>query len=217
MEEQAARRRAATAQRACRREEQRAAQGGLNARQVRVAVAIFVLSGYDAAIAGEYVLSKSESVADPGTLVRDLNLAMPLDSALRLELPETKTEQQIHQAALKFIAERKTFEHVSRANSDLGVAPSSQDTAAEYLRICDDLGIDVSNSGLRRALDGHSSTPATGKRLIRKWSRSFRKRWGLGFGSLQTQDPMPEPEVAEKAGFSCWTMECKCFSICLAY
>jgi len=84
VQEQAAGRRAASAQRACRREEQRVAQGGVNARQVRLAVAIFVLSGYDASIAEEYILSKSESVADPGTLVQDLHLAMPLDSALRL-------------------------------------------------------------------------------------------------------------------------------------
>ena len=116
-------------------------------------------------------------------------------------------EQQIHQAALKFIAERKIFEHVSRANSDFGVAPSSQDTAAEYLRVCDDLGGDVLNFGLRRALNGQSSTPATAKRIIRKLSRSFRKRWGLGLGSLQTRDPMLEPEVAEKAGFSCLPLE----------
>ena len=122
-------------------------------------------------------------------------------------MPESKLEQQIHQAALKFIAERKTFEHVSRTNSDFGVAPSSQDTAAEYLRVCDDLGGDVLNLGLRRALNGQSSTPATAKRIIRTLSRSFRKRWGLGLSSLQTRDPMPEPEVAEKAGFSCLPME----------
>ena len=71
-------------------------QGGLNPRQVRLAVAIYVLSGYDAAIAGEFVSSKVSDVSDPGVLVRDLGLSMPLDSMLRLELPETKQDAQIH-------------------------------------------------------------------------------------------------------------------------
>ena len=156
---------------------------------MRLAVSIYVLSGYDAAIAGEFVSSKVSDASDPGVQVRDLGLSMPLDSMLRLELPETKQDAQVHQSALRYIAEHKTFEHVSTANTEQGVAPSSKATAAQYLRVCDQFAGGNLNPGLRRSLCGQNPNPETSKRTkrtIRRWSRAFRQCWGLGFGSLQT-------------------------------
>ena len=46
-------------------------------------------------------------------VVRDLGLAVHLDSMFRKEVPETKEDQLIHASALRYIAERRTFDHIS--------------------------------------------------------------------------------------------------------
>ena len=190
--------------RALRREDQRAKNGGLNPQQATVAAAVYVLSGYDLLVAGSYVGFKAKNtfggLEDLGYMIRDKCLAMPLDSLLRLELPESEKDAAVRETALKFIAEQKTLQYIYDTNESKGVAPSSFDAAAEYIRQCDNMGSTTSNPGLRRALENGHAKPQSSKRCIRKWSQTFRCNWGLGFGSLRTRNPIPEAELLEKAG-----------------
>lgn len=194
-----------TALREQRREEQRAKQGGLNPHQAKVAVAVYILSDYDLVIAGSFALQKtrgsvSNSAEDLGNTVRDMSLAMPLDSLVRYLVPVDHKDEAIRAAVLKFIAQHKAYAYVADANTNKGVAPSSHDTASEYIRQCDKLGVTTTELSLRRALDNGYTKPQTSRRRIRKWSQKFRVQWGSGFGPLRTRNPLPEAELVEKAG-----------------
>ena len=193
-----------TALREQRREERRAKQGGLSPHQANVAVAVYILSDYGLVIAGSFALqnrgSVSNSAEDLGNTVRDMSLAMPLDSLVRYLVPVDHKDEAIRAAALKFIAQHKAYAYVADANMNKGVALNSHDTASEYIRQCDKLGVTTTELSLRRALDNGYTKPQTSRHRIRKWSQKFRVQWGLGFGPLRTRNPPPEAELVEKAG-----------------
>jgi hypothetical protein len=193
-----------TAQRALHRQEQRDKQGGLSAHHAKVAVAVYILGGYNRDLANVFVRLKSKCALtqdeDLGQMVRDMFLAMLLESVVRIEVPETALDVTIRNAALKFIAEHITSKFIEYANEKKGVAPSSHDAAAEYMRQCDILGMQTSSSSLRKALDNSYVDPRTSKRRVRKWSQEFRGSWGLGFGALRSRNPLPQEDIMEKAG-----------------
>ena len=165
---------------------------------------MYILGGYNRDLANVFVRLKSKCALkqdeDLGQMVRDMFLAMPLDSAVRIEVPETALDVTIRNAALKFIAEHNTAKFIEDANEKKGVAPSSYDAAAEYMRQCDILGMQTSSSSLRKALDNSYVDPRTSKRRVRKWSQKFRGSWGLGFGALHSRNPLPQEDIMEKAG-----------------
>lgn len=168
-------------------------------------MAVYILSGYEFIIAGTFVamttgVHSSDSAEELANIVRDMSLAVPLDVLLRFEIPDKSSDEAIRAAALKFIAEQKTFCYVADSNVVKGVAPSSHVTASEYIRHCDKLGATASDSGLRGALADEYFNAQTAKRRLRKWSQKFKKVWGLGFGALRTRNPIPEAELKDKAG-----------------
>ncbi len=121
---------ASTAPRASQhcREEQRAKQGGLNPAQAKIAMAVHILGGYDVVMAGTFAslqtqATGSDGVESPGTNIRDMCLAVPLDSLLRFEIPTDRGDEAVRTAALKFIAEHRTFSNIADANTAQGVAP----------------------------------------------------------------------------------------------
>ena len=169
-----------------------------------MAVAVYMLSDYNLDVAADFMMSKSSNESshhtENGDVVRDMYLRMPLDSLFRLEQPATAADERIRVAALKFIAKRQTCEFVKHANTHQGAAPSSRETASKYIQICDALGLNSSNPGLRKSLESNAGSH-TSQRCVRKWSQKFRQHWGLGFGALRARDPLPEAEVIEKAWF----------------
>ena len=71
------------------------------------------MSDYDLVIAGSFALQKtrgsvSNSAEDLGNTVRDMSLAIPLDSMVRYLVPVDHTDEAICAAALKFIAQPST-------------------------------------------------------------------------------------------------------------
>ena len=194
-----------SAKRQHRREEQRAKQGGLNPAQAKIAMAVHILGGYDVVMAGTFAslqtqATGSDGVESLGTNIRDMCLAVPLDSLLRFEIPTDRGDEAVRTAALKFIAEHRTFSYVAEANTAPGVAPSSHDAASQYIRQCDELGATASDPSLRKALANEYPSVQTAKHRLRKWTQKFKKVWGLGFGPLRTRNPIPQAELEEKAG-----------------
>lgn len=165
-----------------------------------MAVAVYLLSGYCKRTAAEYVTATvkdpSYRAEDPGQLVRDLFLSLPLDVVFQFEQPDPDNTKaaSVRATAMKFIAESRTHVYVAEANTNQGIAPSSADAASKYLQICEDLG-HQGQPGLKRALQNSSRG---GKRRVRKWSQKFRQRWSMGFGSLRAREPLPAAEVTEK-------------------
>ena len=127
-----------SAKRQHRREEKRAKQGGLNPAQAKIAMAVYILGGYDVVMAATFASLKtkatgSDGVVSLGTIIRDTCLAVPLDSLLRFEIPTDRRDEAVRTAALKFIAEHTTFSYIAEANTAQGVAPSSHDAASQYI------------------------------------------------------------------------------------
>ena len=189
---------------ALHREGKREKQGGLSAHHAKVAIAVYVLGGYNSDLAEVFVRQKSKRIPnkdeDLGQMVHDMFLAMPLNSAVRIEVPESDLDSSIRNTALKFIAEHNTSKFVEKANEEKGVAPSSHDAATEYMRQCERLGVQSPSTSLHRALDDAYVDHRTSRRQIRKWSQKIRCNWGLGFGALRSRNPLPQAENLEKAG-----------------
>ena len=91
-----------SAKRQHRREEKRAKQGGLNPAQAKIAMAVHILGGYDVVMAGTFASLKtqatgSDGVESLGTKIRNMCLAVPLDSLLRFEIPIDRGAKQFAQ------------------------------------------------------------------------------------------------------------------------
>lgn len=186
------------------RGEARKARWFKSAQHAKVAIAVYVLGGYNCDLAEVFVRQKSKRIPnkdeDLGQMVHDMFLAMPLNSAVRIEVPESDFDSSICNTALKFIAEHNTSKFVGKANEEKGVAPSSHDAATEYMRQCERLGVQSPSTSLHRALDDAYVDHRTSRRQIRKWSQKIRCNWGLGFGALRSRNPLPQAENLEKAG-----------------
>ena len=126
-----------------RREEQRAKQSGLNPAQAKIAMAVYVLGGYDLVMAGTFASLKTEATGSDGvevlgTIIRDMCLAVPLDCLLCFEIPIDSGDEAVRTAILRFIAEHRTFSYIAGANTAHGIVPSSHDAPSQYIRQCDD-------------------------------------------------------------------------------
>ena len=103
---------------ALHREGKREKQGGLSAHHAKVAIAVYVLGGYNCDLAEVFVRQKSKRIPnkdeDLGQMVHDMFLAMPLNSAVRIEVPESDLDSSIRNTALKFIAEHNTSKFVEK-------------------------------------------------------------------------------------------------------
>ena len=168
-------------------------------------MAVYILGGYDVVMAATFASLKtkatgSDGVESLGTKIRNMCLAVPLDSLLRFEIPTDRRDEAVRTAALKFIAEHRTFSYIAEANTAQGVAPSSHDAASQYIRQCDELGATASDPSLRKALAHEYPSVQTAKRRLRKWTQKFKKVWGLGFGPLRTRNPIPIPQAELEAG-----------------
>jgi hypothetical protein len=177
-----------------RREKPRSKQGGLNPAQAKIAMAVHILGGYDVVMAGTFASLKtqatgSDGVESLGTNIRDMCLAVPLDS-----LPRQLAQQ------LSNSSRSTGLSVTSLTPTRPGVAPSSHDAASQYIRQCDELGATASDPSLRKALVNEYPSVQTAKRRFRKWTQKLKKVWGLGFGPLRTRNPIPQAELEEKAG-----------------
>ena len=187
------------------RARQRTLNCGMTCHAVKVALAVYVLSGHDSSIAANFMCTKLRSPADhdPSEFVAWVEtryLDSPLDILLTFEFPETGVEKRINLEASKFVFAFHTAAYIERANQDVWVTPRGRQVAEEYIRQCDALGAVEVGAGLRRAL-GEVTTKGTGSRCVRKWGRKFRQTWGLGFGKLPIREPMADADVQDKAAF----------------
>ena len=164
---------------------------GLTELKARIAVAVFVLSGCNAAVAGRFV----EIHANPKVLNSDLEreqwvkkrytdaISETLSSILE---PGTADAQHIHSTAVKFVAEFQTAGWVVSQNYDIGVAPSSVSMALASVALLNDVA----------PVGAHSLKPLP---VAKYWAVRFRKKWQVRFGKLGTRTPMPEGVLQEKA------------------
>ena len=145
-----------------------------------MAIAVYVLSGYDSNAAASYVYQYNTSV-DAKALVEQWFLESSDDFLAALCDPGLSDERSVHDAAMRWVSDVRTAQWVSLQNFQTGVAPSSSSMASHHAGL------------LGRA------APSSGK-PVRRWACAFRKNWQIRFGKLGSGHEMPLDEVQEKAG-----------------
>ena len=179
---------------------------GLSALQLSVVVAVYVLSGYQAAPVKAFVLEKCRKglhPADPEQMVALIEqsfLELSAEQVAAFHLPDTPAETKLRADALKFLAEWRAVDWVCRQNEQIGVAPASSAVASVYRQHCVETNVPNAPQEMERRIFNAEISHAGG-RSLRAWALRFRKRWGLQFGFLQPQIRKDTPEVQQQAGF----------------
>ena len=163
--------------RAARRER----SAGLTQRQLRVLMAVYLLSQGSFEIAYRYV----EMYGDPETFACQADAETWFDKAFsevqpstinRLLHPAEPHDIRIRDSAVTFLSECAASGWVAEQNFVRGVAPSS----ALLALACVSAG---------------AACPCS----MKVWACRFRRRWEIRFGKLRSRSPMPADEVQHKA------------------
>ena len=125
--------------------------------------------------------------------VEDALLSLPLSALVALETdPLTHFEFCDLLCSHKYVMEHKLHEWISSQNINHGVAPSRDQVVAELPQCIHE----HAPPEIQRRLSGFVQGTARKQRM---WLARFRKRWGLGYGTLKAQELMSVEEKRQKA------------------
>ena len=186
---------------ACRRKrQQREANDqqfwGLTRRAMHVVLLIFILSGYNLAMAALYAKSarrKRKRDVDTNLLpaeppIEDWFVDLPWEDISSLE-----DSTGLVAEARKFMAGFEAVHWVVAANFKHGAAPSSADFIAKYA------GLGQASDALLVSAAGRDGVGKKVSRYSRLWMQRFRKKWNLEHRHLRPQQQLGAGEVYEKA------------------
>ena len=91
----------------------------------------------------------------------------------------------------RWLAEWRTKEWVAAANAHSGCAPATQQVCSELLR---------SRACAQSGQAATAGAPRMGYATARSWGSRWRKRWGVGLGSLQLREDITSEVKLSKAG-----------------
>ena len=152
-------------------------------KQRCVAVSIYVLDGYNAQAAAEYVRQRSLTsnllACDAAYHVEQWFLGMTVPELTSLNFPDSEAQQKVWDSAVKFLAEFRTVRFIEKCNFQQGHAPTSSEAASNYVRNLRELGAEALGESLKKSLDA-------GSRWARRWVQLWRKRWNLSMRVLKT-------------------------------
>ena len=164
--------------------------GVLTSHEQRLAVAVYVLSDYNATVAPQKVLSYPRCKKAGTTqlqaerIVEDTFRTLPDDFASTVAYPEGAATRRLATAAKRFLAELQTVTWVTNQNQQHGVAPSSSAARLHYSRILGDAE-DVEDNSMSY-------------RGVKRWVQRWRRRWGISRGKLHRQELLTPEMIVDK-------------------
>ena len=195
--------------RADRRRRQRGKLGGFSSWASAVAIAVYVLSGHNAAAAGAYLLHKGAAQEreddaadddeddalskDPRTrrqrLVESWFLAAPVRQLVSAHVPQTPWEVRRRSAALTFLRDFDTVAWIGEQNNRKGIPVPLSAAACRHAA-----------TGPRRQAPAPESRGTPPRRSLR-WLRRLRVRWGLRRKRLESPGPaLSLEDIRRRAG-----------------
>ncbi len=190
-----------TLSRSNRKAARRECDGGLSPTQCMVLLAIYILSGFNVALAIEFCRQRSRnslwSDEDIQTFTENLYLKQKVEDLVRLETEHNK----VHRMAVRFLASWECHNFVVHANNQ-GAPPSTALVAERYVRRAAQLSGKGVPPCLRSCVEqGLAATPSA-RRGMRRWSQRFRHRWSCRWGPLKAADGSCPQETVNKASWA---------------
>ena len=168
--------------------------------QCMVLLTIYILSGFNVALAIEFCRQKSHNSSwndeDIQAFTENLYLRQNVEDLVRLETEQSK----VHLMAVRFLASWECHNFVVHANNQ-GAAPSTALVAKHYVRRATELSDNGVPPCLQRCVEQGPAALPSAKRGMRKWSQRFRHRWSCRWGPLKAVDCSCPQETVNKASW----------------
>ena len=162
----------------------------------RVALAAYVLAGYDATASVKYLTQYGHkrrwrplTEDDLTRTVEDLFLNTDLAEIDALTNFQEPSDGRALELAAIYVREAKVVTWAQGLNNERGVAPSTR----LLLQRAEASRLELPESARPRSLGMRVSNHA------RKWAQRLRKRWGGRFGSIPAREKIPLEEMQAKA------------------
>ena len=162
----------------------------------RVALAAYVLAGYDATASVKYLAQYGHkrrwrplTEDDLTRTVEDLFLNTDLAEIDALANFQEPSDGRALELAAIYVREAKVVTWAQGLNNERGVAPSTR----LLLQRAEASRLELPESARPRSLGMRVSNHA------RKWAQRLRKRWGGRFGSIPAREKIPLEEMQAKA------------------
>ena len=179
-----------------RKQRARMLQLSPSGKVLRTALAVYVLAGYEAAPAVQYL---SEMFANRGwpapsrnaleTLVEDAFLAASPAELAHLCDTVAPLSDEVFKSAARVVEEWRLAVWTARLNREVGLAPPTSMCAARHAQCINPYPEHVRPQALG------SGTSAGGRKRAARW----RVRWGGRIGATSARDDMPRDEKSGKA------------------
>ena len=179
---------------------------GLTDWQVKLVVAVYVLSQYDMDLAqrvgselsGHAYGGKKRKLISPEDIpVRDWFLDLDPSAFDGMFLPVTPSDTYLLQQASRRISEIRTVRWVRDENFTRGTAPGSADVVDQYAKLMESLGERADADSL---VASASAASRNGQRVMRRWAARVRKRWRVSHRPMPSLDAPPSTTLGAKAG-----------------
>jgi hypothetical protein len=162
-----------------RRRDLRAVYAGCPPHAQDMAVAVYILEGFDPAQAVTFLKVNNIVPADEDDrrlieLLESWVLSWPEDAVTSVAFPITDAQLRMHNDAQRFLAEAATVSWIRQQNAEHGRAPASVDVWNEFQRL------------LVQRVGGVA--PLLAKRAARKFAHRLRRRWRINHRMLRCRD-----------------------------
>ena len=193
------------AQRKQREQQRRDEKCGLTDWQVKLVVAVYVLSQYDMDIAQRvgselsghaYGGRKRKTISPEDIPVRDWFLGLDPSAFDGMFLPATPAETYLRQQASRRISEIRAIRWVRDENFNRGTAPGSADVVDQYANLMESLDERADADSL---VASASAVSRSGQRVMRRWAARVRKRWHISHRPMPSLDAPPATTLGAKA------------------
>jgi hypothetical protein len=155
-----------------------------------ICLVLYVACSCDATFAGQFLSRErarkkypAESLGTLERVIEDWFLQWPNDLIIELVEPGSDFQRRCCNAATRIRQELAVVFWVKKENELKGVAPSTQETCIHFDHCTGENTAGRSNQSLNRN---------------RLWASRWRRRWGVGFGTVRLRDAMTECEIREK-------------------
>ena len=191
-----------------RRAQQQESLCGLTPRMQLIAVLVFILCGYQAAVARQYCLQMlcrrrrnppAEGSADPDFPIQDWFLELPVERLHQIDCPRTVYDQRLHGEAAAFVAKHRTAEWIRKQNFRCHAAPSSLGVIGRYVREAGAAGLTESVERLSSSAAGRDGRMGRPGRYARAWCQKFRHQFGFALRTLKAKEHLSAGEARAKA------------------
>ena len=177
-------------------EQKRKRDHGFTSCEKLVALFVFILSSHNARVAALFLsrrrCRRQQAAQDPvdfPSVVEGWYLAAPMEEIVSAHYPDTLRQRTGHKAACAFVAEQAAVDFVAGRN-EVGVAPTPAEACHAFRE----------RLAVLRGLDEEARQAILqSPRSQRKFAKSLRVKWKLGFRALPLRPDLSEDAVRSKA------------------